>query len=189
MQSNETHWWSSKICQTLLFFHAWLLQIEQFTFNINTWQWMQFRVRLCAKPHDWVSAFGANYSILEKLFSNFILLLMSSLFIFCFSKHDLPSLKCSDQEWIADFQLKKDIRLNHPGACSLEFQNVMQIIMDCMLRWDSKNQTSKGKGILRTVLEFSAADEEQGRETLHPHWQIWVKEYDQTLRNSLFQKT
>ncbi len=80
-----------------------------------------FRVRLYAKPCDWVSAFDANYSILELLFPNFILLLMSSLFIFCFNKHDLPSLKCSDQECIADFQLQKDIRLNHPGACSLEF--------------------------------------------------------------------
>jgi hypothetical protein len=62
----------------------------------------------------------------------------------------------------------------------------MQIITDCMLRWDSKKQTSKGKGILGTVLAFSAADEEQGRKTLHHHWQIWVKGIDQTLRNCLF---
>jgi hypothetical protein len=27
---------------------------------------------------------------------------------------------------------------------------------------------------------------EQGRKTLHRHWQIWVKELSQTLRNSLF---
>jgi hypothetical protein len=83
-----------------------------------------------------------------------MLLLMSSLLIFCFNKHDLPSFKCSDQECIADFQLQKDIRLNHPAAYSLEFQNVMQITMDCMLRWDSKKQTSKGKGILGTVWHF-----------------------------------
>jgi hypothetical protein len=108
------------------------------------------------------------------------------LFIFSFNKHDLPSLKCSDQECIADFQLQKHIRLNHPGACSLEFQDVMQIIMDCMLRWDSKKQTSKGKAMLGTVLAFSAANEEQGRTTLHHHWQIWVSKIDQTLRNCLF---
>jgi hypothetical protein len=35
-------------------------------------------------------------------------------------------------------------------------------------------------------LAFSAADEEQGRKTLHRHWQIWVKEIDQTLQNCLF---
>jgi hypothetical protein len=79
---------------------------------------------------------------------------MSSLFILCFNKHGLPLLKCSDQECIADFQLQKDIRLNHPCTCSLEFQNVMQIITD--------------------------------RKTLYCHWQIWVKEIDQTLRIFLF---
>jgi hypothetical protein len=62
----------------------------------------------------------------------------------------------------------------------------MQIIMDCMLRWDSKKQTSKGKGILGRGLAFSAADEEQGRKTLHGHWQILVEEIDQTLRNCVF---
>jgi hypothetical protein len=62
----------------------------------------------------------------------------------------------------------------------------MQIIMECVLIWDSKNQTSKGKGILGTVLALSARDEKQGRKTLHCHWQTWVQEIDQTLRNRLF---
>ncbi len=97
-------------------------------------------------------------------------------------------LQCSEAECIADFVLQKDIRLNHPGACSLEFQSVMQILMECMLCWDIKKKTSKGKGILGTVLAFSTADEEQGRKTLHRHWQIWVKEIIQILRNCLFHK-
>jgi hypothetical protein len=58
--------------------------------------------------------------------------------------------------------------------------------MECMLRWNVKKKTSKGKGILGTVLAFFAADEEQGRKTLHHHWQIWVKEINKTLRNCLF---
>ncbi len=55
-----------------------------------------------------------------------------------------------------------------------------------MLRWDFKKQTSKGKGILGTVIAFSATDEEQGRKSLHRHWQIWVREINQTLQNCLF---
>ncbi len=55
-----------------------------------------------------------------------------------------------------------------------------------MLRWDTKTQSSKGKGILGTVLAFSGADEEQGRKTLHRHWQIWVQELNQTLQDCLF---
>jgi hypothetical protein len=82
--------------------------------------------------------------------------------------------------------LQKDIRLNHPGACSLEFQSVMQIRMECMLQWDVTKKTTKRKGIPGTVVAFSAADEEQGRKTLHRHWQIWVKEINQTVQKCLF---
>ena len=95
-------------------------------------------------------------------------------------------MQCSEADCIADFVLRKDVRLKNPGACSLEFQSVLQIIIECMLQWDIKKKTSKGKGILGTVLAFFAADEEQGRKTLHRHWQIWVKEIDETLRNCLF---
>jgi hypothetical protein len=49
-----------------------------------------------------------------------------------------------------------------------------------------KLQSSKGKGILGTVLAFLGADEEQGCKTLHQHWLIWVQELNQTLRDRLF---
>jgi hypothetical protein len=60
----------------------------------------------------------------------------------------------------------------------------MQILMECMLQWEVTKKTSKGKGILGTVIAFSAAeDEEQGRNTLHCHWQIWVKKINQMVQN------
>ncbi len=95
-------------------------------------------------------------------------------------------MQCSEADCIADFVLRKDIRLKNPGACSLEFRSAMQIVVECILRWDIKKRSSKRKGILGTVLAFFAAEEEQGRKTLHHHWQIWVKEIDETLRNCLF---
>jgi hypothetical protein len=75
--------------------------------------------------------------------------------------------------------------MKYLGACSLEFQSVMQILTKCMLRWDTKTQSSKGKGILGTVLVFSGADAEQGHKTPHRHWQIWVQELNQTLQDCL----
>ena len=105
-----------------------------------------------------------------------------------FIKHDLPSLKCSEEDCLADFLLRRDARMKNPGACSLEFQNVMQILTECLLKWDTKTQSSKGKGILGTVIAFAGADKEQGRKTLHRHWQIWVKEIDQNIRDCLFHK-
>jgi hypothetical protein len=98
----------------------------------------------------------------------------------------IQSLKCSEEDCLADFVLKKDARLNNPGACSLEFQSVMQILIEHMLVWDTKTKTSNGKGILGTVRAFAGADEEQGHKTLHQHCQIWVEEINQTLRNALF---
>ena len=68
--------------------------------------------------------------------------------------------------------LRRDARNKYPGTCSLEFQSVMQILTECLLKWDTKRQTSKRKGILGTVLAFAGANEEQGRKTLHQHWQI-----------------
>ena len=62
----------------------------------------------------------------------------------------------------------------------------MQIVMECLLQWDIKNQVSKGKGIVGEVLGISAADEEQGQNTLHHHWLIWVKELNQNLRDCMF---
>ncbi len=58
--------------------------------------------------------------------------------------------------------------------------------MECMLQWDVTKKTTKGKGILGSFVAFFAADEEQGRKTLHRHWQIWVKEINQTVKNCLF---
>ncbi len=83
------------------------------------------------------------------------------IFIFPFTQHELPSLKCSEENCLADFVLRKDVRLNNPGACSLEFQSVMQILTEHMLKWDTKTNTSTGKGILGTVRAFAGADEEQ----------------------------
>jgi hypothetical protein len=93
-----------------------------------------------------------------------------------------------EEACLADFVLRRDTRIKYPGACSLEYQSVMQILTECLLKWDTKRQTSQGKGILGTVLAFAGADEEQGNKTLHQHWQIRVEEINQTLRYCLFHK-
>ncbi len=46
----------------------------------------------------------------------------------------------------------------------------MQILTECMLKWDIKSKSSTGKGILGTVQALAGADKEQGRKTLHQHW-------------------
>ena len=98
----------------------------------------------------------------------------------------LPNLDCSEAECLADFRLHKKIRLDYPGACSLEFQSLMQILVDKLFNWDAKNQKARGPGIFGTVVAFAPADEEQGRKTFHRHMQVWIKDVNQNLRRDLF---
>ena len=78
--------------------------------------------------------------------------------------------------------------MDYPGAHSIEFQNIMQIVIETLFNWDTKNQVAKGPGIFGTVVVFVPANEEQSCKTLHHHVQIWVKEIDQKLRKDLFQE-
>jgi hypothetical protein len=70
----------------------------------------------------------------------------------------LPTLCCAEMQ-----------ELNILGACSLEFQSVMQILTEYLLKWDTKRPTSKGIEILGAVLAFAGADEEKGRKTKTLH--------------------
>jgi hypothetical protein len=62
----------------------------------------------------------------------------------------------------------------------------MSVVIECLLNWDVKRQKSKGPGVLGNIIAFARADEEQGRGSLHSHWQIWVEELSQKVRDMLF---
>ena len=55
-----------------------------------------------------------------------------------------------------------------------------------MLNWDPNKQQARGKGIFGTVLAFAPAHEEQGRRTLHSHWQIWTEDLSTQVREDLW---
>ena len=105
-------------------------------------------------------------------------------------QHEIKANNVSEEDVLVDFKLRERTRLNYPGACSLEYENIIQILIEDLFQWDSTKQRSKGKGVLGTVEAVAPADEEQGRGTLHSHWQIWLKEITRQLRQLLFaQKT
>ena len=62
-----------------------------------------------------------------------------------------------------------------------QIQSIMQILTECMLKWDINFKSSTGKGIFGTVRAFAGADKEQGHKTLHRHWQIWLEDVNQSL--------
>ena len=94
--------------------------------------------------------------------------------------HELPPLNDliddeeSNQEYILDLNVRKTQRLRYPGACSLVYQHLIQIVLETLLGWDPKSQSGQ-KGVLGTLEAWARADEEQGRKSLYSHWQLWVK--------------
>ena len=82
------------------------------------------------------------------------------------------------------FELRKKTRSLYPGACSLVYQHLMQIVTECLIGWDPKKHAGQ-PGVFGTPIAYSRTDEEQGRKTLHSHWQIWVRDFNKT-RNALF---
>lgn len=101
-------------------------------------------------------------------------------------QHHLPDVNFTEDDCIADFSLRDKQRTSYPGACSLEYQDLVRILIEDLLQWDPVKQESKGKGILGSLLASAGANEEQGRNTLHSHWQFWTKELDSEIRDALF---
>jgi hypothetical protein len=100
-------------------------------------------------------------------------------------QHNLPSLQCSEDDCFVDFCFAK----KHQTKSS---RCLFSIISKCHANSDGMyatmgcyKETAKVKGLLGTVVAFSAADEEQARKTLHRRWQIWVKEINQTVQKTL----
>mmetsp|Transcript_16303 Transcript_16303/g.26773 ORF Transcript_16303/g.26773 Transcript_16303/m.26773 type:complete len:201 (+) Transcript_16303:985-1587(+) len=90
------------------------------------------------------------------------------------------------KDCIASFDLRKRIRRLYPGACSLVYQHLMHVITECLIGWNTKTQTGR-MGVFGIPLAYSRTDEEQGRKTLHSHWQIWIKDFDR-CRSALFHR-
>ena len=74
---------------------------------------------------------------------------------------------------------------NFPGACSLEFESIMQVVIEHLFGWNIKKQMSKGRGIFGVAEAFGGSTEEQNRATLHEHMIVHVRNFHK-LRQLLF---
>jgi len=77
-------------------------------------------------------------------------------------KHDLPNFDMSDEECWEEFVLRRDTRSKYPGACALEYESIVHVLLEVLFGWDSKQQRGK-KGIFGSLLAYAVAHEEQGR--------------------------
>ena len=90
----------------------------------------------------------------------------------------------------ADFKLRSKQRTMYPGACALVYESLMQIVIECLLGWNSEEQRGGqvgGEGIFSILEAWARTDEEQGRKTLHGHWLLWVRNINE-IREALHSK-
>ena len=100
---------------------------------------------------------------------------------------DLPDVsKLTPEQCALDFKVRRQTRKQYPGACSLEFQNVMDIIIKSLMNWSTDDQVSMGPGMAGDITAWVQAAEEQGRGTLHAHWQLFTKQLSNDARAKLF---
>ena len=76
------------------------------------------------------------------------------------------------------------MRSKYPGACALEYQSILQIVINILIGWDSKSRSHK-KGTFGIPLAYADCCEEQARYTLHSHISVWVEGFNK-VRNLLF---
>jgi hypothetical protein len=101
---------------------------------------VQFQVRLYADPNNRVQINDVNLKFLYVHFNNNML---------CFhtTQYDRRTI-CNFEECKIDSDYHKHIRTKYPGACSLEYEQMIEIFIGCMLQWDSKKKRSKGRCFL-----------------------------------------
>jgi hypothetical protein len=75
-----------------------------------------------------------------------------------------------------------NIRTEYPGLCAFDFENILAITIEHLIGWDRKKQHNiKGKGIFGDIVAWTCAIEEQGRNTLHAHFLLWIENWDEIL--------
>jgi hypothetical protein len=62
----------------------------------------------------------------------------------------------------------------------------MDIVLRCLFNWDDEEKQSLGPGIVGDLVAWNQAIEEQGRGSLHAHWQLFTKQLSTRARLDLF---
>lgn len=99
---------------------------------------------------------------------------------------DRPIETVTDAELADRAVLRKELRLNYPGLGALNFEILLQIVMEEVVGWDiRRNCPTDRAGLFGVCNALALAMEEQGRLTVHVHMSIWIQGFIQ-LRKQLF---
>ena len=91
----------------------------------------------------------------------------------------------SDEELGRRAKHQQNIRMEFPGIASLNFEMMLDILLEEVIGWDIKAGESTKVGLFGKVMAMAYAVEEQGRKTLHAHFILWIENY-RSLQNDVF---
>ena len=83
-----------------------------------------------------------------------------------------------------DFEARKKWRAKYPGACAMEYENIVQIVIKTIIGWNQSEQKGN-KGAFGIPLAYGDSCEEQARFTLHSHISVWIQDFN-TIRNLIY---
>ena len=74
------------------------------------------------------------------------------------------------------------MRINHPGICAYFYDCMLEIVIEEVIGWDlKKNEARPGGSLFGIPIAFTSSTEEQGRKTLHSHFLIWLKNFQERI--------
>jgi hypothetical protein len=91
----------------------------------------------------------------------------------------------SDEELSSRAQKRTQLRIKYPGICAYFFDLMLNIVITEVIGWDLKKQVATSERLFGIPEAFICAVEEQGRTTLHAHFEIWIKDFNE-IRNQLY---
>ena len=91
-----------------------------------------------------------------------------------------------DSELGSREEKRKEIRLKFPGMASMQYEMLLNIVMEEVVGWDMRrNKPTEKPGYFGECEAVALATEEQGRKTLHGHMTLWIKGYRQLVDKSV----
>jgi Helitron helicase-like domain at N-terminus len=96
-----------------------------------------------------------------------------------------PSSMCDSELKDADVK-RKDLRLNYPGLGALNFEMLLEVVLEHVIGWNMHDhEATESPGLFGKCLALAAAMEEQGQKTVHVHFSISIDGFTK-LRSDLF---
>ena len=87
----------------------------------------------------------------------------------------------NDADLVAEYRERVSDRVQYPGLCAEDYTAITEVFVKHVLQWSSGSQEAKDEGLFGFTEAFTQATEEQGRKTLHGHFLIWIKDWNDLL--------